>query len=72
MYDCTNGHKIVNLKGHRASICTLSMVQSYGKQYLGSGSDHGCNCVILWDISSWSLALKLEGHKAAVTSIVDL
>jgi WD40 repeat protein len=39
---------------------------------LASGSDHGCNSIILWDTDNWSPKLKLEGHKAAVTCILDL
>ena len=72
IYDPSTGNKITMLKGHKSSICCLAMVNFQGKMLLASGSDHGCNSIILWDIDSWTPKLKLEGHKYAVTSILDL
>ena len=40
--------------------------------YLASGSDHGCSCLILWDIRTWTISLRIQAHTAAVTSILDL
>lgn len=39
---------------------------------MASGSDHGCSTILLWELPSLTLRHRLEGHKAAVTSIVDL
>lgn len=60
------------LRGHKASICKLSLVSNGGKKYLASGSDHGCSSIILWDTSNWSMRMRIESHRAAVTSILDL
>lgn len=48
------------------------MITYEGKRLLASGSDHGCSSIILWDTDTYSPVLKLEGHKAAVTCILDL
>jgi len=47
-------------------------VRYQGRQYLASGSDHGCSSICLWDTTTWNMKMKIEGHKAAVTAIVDL
>lgn len=60
------------MKGHKASICTLALVKAEGIEYLASGSDHGCSSILMWELSSMALRHRLEGHKAAVTAIVDL
>ena len=60
------------LKGHKASICKLALVNNNGRKYLASGSDHGCSSIVLWDVSTWSQRMKIQSHKAAVTAIVDL
>lgn len=39
---------------------------------MASGSDHGCNSIIIWDTNNWSIRAKIKAHSAAVTSIVDL
>ena len=70
--DLSLGQKISTLKGHKASICKLALVVNNGKKYLASGSDHGCSSIILWDINTWGMKMKMEYHKAAVTAIVDL
>jgi WD40 repeat protein len=66
------GEKIASLRGHESSICTLALIEDKGVIYLASGSDHGCNSIIIWDTSSWSIKAKIKAHTAAVTSIVDL
>lgn len=63
---------MVVLRGHEAGICTLSLIEDNGTIYLASGSDHGCNSVIIWDVSTWSIRAKIKAHSAAVTSIVDM
>lgn len=72
VYDEGTGQNITVLRGHKASICKLALVSHNGKKYLASGSDHGCSSIILWDLSTWSIRMKMEYHKAAVTAIVDL
>ena len=72
IYEVATGQRLANLKGHKASICKLAMVQHNGKRYLASGSDHGCSSIALWDTGSWTMRMKMESHKAAVTSIVDM
>lgn len=72
IYDCTSGQKVANLRGHKASICKLGLVNYNGKKYLTSGSDHGCCSIVLWDTTTWNMRMKIEYHKAAVTAIVDL
>lgn len=47
------GQPVAALKEHKASICTLSLVKIKGQTYLASGSDIGCNKVIIWDVTSW-------------------
>lgn len=49
-----DGKKVRTLKGHDASICSLSSVQNRNYQtFLASGSDHGCCCLILWNTKTW-------------------
>jgi WD40 repeat protein len=60
------------MKGHRASICKLAIVVNKNKKYLASGSDQGCSSIVLWDTASWNMSMRIEGHKGAVTAIVDL
>lgn len=72
IYDSLSGQKMANLRGHKASICKLALVNNNGKRYLASGSDHGCSSIVLWDINTWNIRMKMEYHKAAVTAIVDL
>lgn len=67
-----DGSKVVTLRGHDASICTLSSVMGRNQSFLASGSDHGCCCLILWDTKTWTIASRIQAHSAAVTSIVDL
>ena len=67
-----NGERLCTLKGHNASICSLALVRCDGLTYLASGSDHGCSTILLWELPSLTLRHRLEGHKAAVTAIVDL
>ena len=68
-----DGKKVTTLKGHDASICTLSTIRnSNNSTFLASGSDHGCCCLILWDTRSWTIASRIQSHTAAVTCIVDL
>jgi WD40 repeat protein len=50
----------------------LALIRVKGQTYLASGSDIGCNKIIIWDIASWQPLDKFENHKAAVTAIVDL
>lgn len=72
IYDM-EGRKITTLRGHDASICSLSTIKtSPSNTYLASGSDHGCCCLILWDIRTWTICSRIQAHVAAVTSIVDL
>lgn len=63
---------MANLRGHKASICKLALVVNNGRKYLASGSDHGCCSIILWDTTTWNMRMRIEGHRAAVTSILDL
>ena len=72
IYDLSSAQKISSLVGHKASICKLALVTHNGRKYLASGSDHGCSSIILWDINTWNIRMKMEYHKAAVTAIVDL
>lgn len=72
IYDTTTTQKIVTLKGHKAGICKMAMVTNNGKTYLASGSDRGCSSIVLWDIGSWNMRIKISGHSGAVTSILDL
>lgn len=72
IYDL-EGKKITTLRGHDASICSLSTIKTNpSNTYLASGSDHGCCCLILWDIRTWTICSRIQAHVAAVTSIVDL
>ena len=48
------------------------MVDANRNTYLASGSDHKCCSLILWDTKTWTLTSKVQGHSAAVTSILDL
>lgn len=68
----SDGQNIATLLEHKASICTLSLVKIKGQTYLASGSDIGCNKIIIWDMASWQPLERFEGHKAAVTAIIDL
>ena len=72
IYDINSGQKTANLRGHKASICKLAMVNNNGKRYLASGSDRGCSSIVLWDTNGWNMRMKIECHKAAVTAILDL
>jgi WD40 repeat protein len=72
IYETSSGKKIANLRGHKASICKLALIVNNGKKYLASGSDHGCSSIVLWDITTWNMRMRIESHKAAVTAIVDL
>ena len=68
----SSGQQIANLKGHKAGVCKLALVVSNGKKFLASGSDYGCSSIVLWDILSWNMRMKIESHKAAISAIVDL
>jgi WD40 repeat protein len=59
IFDASSGHKIASLKGHKASICSLALVNHQGKIYLASGSDHGCSSISLWDLTTWNMKMKL-------------
>ncbi len=72
IYDTNTGQKRANLRGHKSSICKLAIVSHSGKKYLASGSDHGCSAIVLWDINTWNMRMRIEYHKAAVTAILDL
>lgn len=67
-----SGSKVITLRGHEASVCSLALIESQGSTYFASGGDHGCSSVIIWDIDTWAIKAKLKYHSAAVTSIVDL
>lgn len=67
-----DGKKVTCLRGHDAPICSLSTVRSGNSTFLASGSDHGCCCMILWDVRTWTISSRIQSHSAAVTSIVDL
>lgn len=67
-----DGTKVTTLRGHDASICSLSSVSNRAQNFLASGSDHGCCCLILWDTKTWTISSRIQAHSAAVTSIVDL
>lgn len=72
IYDTVTTQKIISLRGHKAGICKLAIVSLNGKNYLVSGSDRGCSSIVVWDIGSWSIRLKISSHSGAVTSLVDL
>jgi WD40 repeat protein len=72
VYELLGGKQVACLRGHKASICRLSLVNFAGKKYLASGSDHGCSSIILWDTANWAMRMRIESHRAAVTSILDL
>lgn len=66
------GGYLTTLKGHTASVCTLSTVRDrQGVLCLASGGDHGCGKVILWDTRNWAIYNTYSHHQSAVTSIVD-
>lgn len=69
-----DGTKVSTLKGHQAGICCLALINDPVEgTILASGSDHGCSSVILWNTNHWgSMRIKIQAHKAAVTSILDL
>jgi len=67
-----DGQKVTTLRGHDASICSLSSIHNRNQTFLASGGDHGCCCLILWDTKTWTIASRIQSHSAAVTSIVDL
>ena len=72
IYEISSGQRLANLRGHKASICRLAIVNHAGKKLLASGSDHGCSSIVLWDTTTWNMRMRIESHKAAVTAIVDL
>ena len=59
IYDSLSGQKMANLRGHKASICKLALVNNNGRKYLASGSDHGCSSIVLWDINTWNIRMKI-------------
>lgn len=72
IYEISSGQQIANLRGHKAGVCKLAMIINNGKRYLASGSDFGCSSIVLWDILTWNMRMKIENHKAAISAIVDL
>lgn len=58
VYDLT-GKQIAALRGHKASICKLALITNNGKRYLASGSDHGCSSIVLWDINTWTMRMRI-------------
>jgi hypothetical protein len=72
IYELSSGKQVACLRGHKASICKLALVVNNGKKYLASGSDHGCSSIVLWDTATWNMRMRIESHRAAVTSILDL
>lgn len=68
VYEVSTGKMLYVLSGHQANICSLV---SLG-QFVGSGGDHGCSTLIIWDNKNWSIRSKMQLHTAAVTCIVDL
>ena len=66
------GIKIATLRGHNASICTLSVLNPReSKPIMVSGGDIKCNTIVLWDTSTWTIRSKIQAHNAAVTALVD-
>jgi len=59
IYDSMSGQKMANLRGHKKSICKLALVNNNGRRYLASGSDHGCSSIVLWDINTWNIRMKM-------------
>lgn len=66
-----DGEKVVTLRGHRASICCISLIKSGNRTYVASGGDLGCGQVILWATDNWRMFTKILAHEAAVSCIVD-
>jgi transcription initiation factor TFIID subunit 5 len=59
IYEISSGQKIANLRGHKASICKLAIITNNGKKYLASGSDHGCSSIVLWDVATWNMRMRI-------------
>ncbi len=68
VYEVATGKMLYVLSGHQANICSLVNLG----QFVGSGGDHGCSTLIIWDNKNWSIRSKMQLHTAAVTCIVDL
>ena len=60
------------LKEHKASICTLAILNMEGSEYLETGSDHGCSSIIIWSPSNWTVIQKFDHLSADLTAILDL
>lgn len=59
IYDTNSGQRVANCRGHKTSICKLAVVTSNGKKYLASGSDIGCSSIVLWDIGTWNMRMRI-------------
>jgi WD40 repeat protein len=66
------GFKVTKLVGHKSGICTLTELKYNDEEYLVSGGDLGCGCVIMWQLNDWKIKKRWVSHNAAVSSIVSL
>lgn len=66
------GMHITSSKNHKANICCLAIIKLKNQTVLASGSDHGCNSVIIWETNTWRPIDRFDNHKAAVSCIIDL
>lgn len=66
-----DGEKVITLRGHQASVCCISIINSGKKTYVASGGDLNCGHVILWLTDKWGMFVKILAHKAAISSIID-
>lgn len=67
-----DGLSIVSSQSHKSNICCLSTIRLKNQVVLASGSDHGCNSVIIWETKTWKPIDRFDQHTAAVSSVVDL
>lgn len=66
-----DGEKVITLRGHQASVCSMSIIKSGNKTFIASGGDLGCGHVILWGTDKWGMFTKILAHTAAISSIID-
>ena len=67
-----DGLHVASSRNHKSNICCLTPIKLKNEMVLASGSDHGCNSVVLWDTSIWKPIDRFDNHEAAISAIVDL
>lgn len=66
-----DGEKVVTLRGHKSSVCCITILKSGSRTFVASGGDLGCGALIVWEAERWGMLCQVPAHTAAISCIVD-